>query len=240
MRIALGLLLFAVVHTIFAQKNASLRRRRGADARIRRARARRASRRRARQSAAPVRRPRPPRLALHAAQPQRRRAEGARRARPRSGACAAQERALGRGLPQGRQHHRARARAARDRDVRPDARSRALPPHDLRHAEQRPARGAGASRDITCRSTSRSPATTWPSTRRASSARTRPPCRRGRSAGLRVLAAEEDEARALLDSLSEAQRREAVFDTRTYGEIVTAQRRQGRSAEAGRASPRRN
>ncbi len=44
----------------------------------------------------------------------------------------------------------------------------------------------------------------------------------GPRAGQRVLAAEEDEARALLNSLSEAQRREAVFDTRTYGDIVTA------------------
>jgi hypothetical protein len=44
---------------------------------------------------------------------------------------------------------------------------------------------------------------------------------RGPTKGLRVLAAEEDEARALLDSLSEAQRREAVFDERTYGDIVT-------------------
>lgn len=44
---------------------------------------------------------------------------------------------------------------------------------------------------------------------------------RGPKAGMRVLAAEEDEARRLLDSLSEAQRREAVFDERTYGDIVT-------------------
>ena len=44
----------------------------------------------------------------------------------------------------------------------------------------------------------------------------------GPRAGLRVLASEEDEARALLGSLSEAQRRVAVFDTRTYGDIVTA------------------
>jgi len=40
--------------------------------------------------------------------------------------------------------------------------------------------------------------------------------------GQRVLAAEEDEARALLASLDEAQRGEAVFESRTYGEIVTA------------------
>jgi hypothetical protein len=39
--------------------------------------------------------------------------------------------------------------------------------------------------------------------------------------GLRALAAEEDEARALLAMLTEAQRREAVFDARTYGDIVT-------------------
>jgi hypothetical protein len=40
--------------------------------------------------------------------------------------------------------------------------------------------------------------------------------------GLRVLAAEEDEARALLAMLPPDQRREAVFDSRTYGDIVTA------------------
>lgn len=44
---------------------------------------------------------------------------------------------------------------------------------------------------------------------------------RGPSAGLRALASEEDEARKLLGMLSEAQRRVAVFDTRTYGDIVT-------------------
>jgi hypothetical protein len=44
---------------------------------------------------------------------------------------------------------------------------------------------------------------------------------KGPKAGLRVLAAEEDEARVLLSSLDAAQRREAVFDTRTYGDIVT-------------------
>lgn len=44
----------------------------------------------------------------------------------------------------------------------------------------------------------------------------------GPKAGQRVLAAEEDEARALLVSLTEAQRRTAVFDTRTFGEIVTS------------------
>ncbi|MEK6243319.1 MAG: DUF3500 domain-containing protein [Pseudomonadota bacterium] len=45
---------------------------------------------------------------------------------------------------------------------------------------------------------------------------------KGAKQGLRVLAAEEDEARALLGSLDEVQRREAVFESRTYGEIVTA------------------
>lgn len=44
---------------------------------------------------------------------------------------------------------------------------------------------------------------------------------RGPRAGERVLAAEEDEARALLALLSDAQRRTAVFDTRTFGDIVT-------------------
>ena len=36
-----------------------------------------------------------------------------------------------------------------------------------------------------------------------------------------MLASEEDEARALLGMLDEAQRKQTVFDTRTYGEIVT-------------------
>jgi hypothetical protein len=45
---------------------------------------------------------------------------------------------------------------------------------------------------------------------------------KGAKKGLRALAAEEDEARALLGQLDEAQRREAVFEARTYGEIVTA------------------
>ena len=44
---------------------------------------------------------------------------------------------------------------------------------------------------------------------------------RGPKAGLRVLAAEEDEARALLESLTDAQRKEAVFDERSFGDIVT-------------------
>ena len=45
---------------------------------------------------------------------------------------------------------------------------------------------------------------------------------KGAKKGLRVLAAEEDEARALLEALDETQRREAVYETRTYGEIVTS------------------
>ena len=43
----------------------------------------------------------------------------------------------------------------------------------------------------------------------------------GPKKGLRVLAEEEDEARALLAMLDEAQRREAVFESRTYGDIVS-------------------
>jgi len=45
---------------------------------------------------------------------------------------------------------------------------------------------------------------------------------KGPRAGTRVLAAEEDEARALLDSLTAAQRNETIFDSRTFGDIVTA------------------
>jgi hypothetical protein len=44
---------------------------------------------------------------------------------------------------------------------------------------------------------------------------------KGKHAGLRVLAAEEDEARALLLAMDEGQRRTAVFEQRTFGEIVT-------------------
>jgi hypothetical protein len=43
----------------------------------------------------------------------------------------------------------------------------------------------------------------------------------GAKKGLRALAGEEDDARALLASLSPAQRGEAVFASETYGEIVT-------------------
>lgn len=45
--------------------------------------------------------------------------------------------------------------------------------------------------------------------------------RGGPKKGLRALKEEEDEARALLASLTESQRKEAVFDARTYGDIVT-------------------
>ncbi len=44
---------------------------------------------------------------------------------------------------------------------------------------------------------------------------------KGPKKGTRVLAAEEDEARALLGMLSAAQRKEAVFESRAFGEIVT-------------------
>ena len=45
--------------------------------------------------------------------------------------------------------------------------------------------------------------------------------RKGPKQGLRVLGAEEDEARKLLDSLDAAQRRVAIVDSRTYGDILT-------------------
>jgi hypothetical protein len=44
---------------------------------------------------------------------------------------------------------------------------------------------------------------------------------RGPRKGLRVLGAEHDAGWALFESLNEAQRREAVVDARTYGDIVT-------------------
>jgi hypothetical protein len=44
---------------------------------------------------------------------------------------------------------------------------------------------------------------------------------KGAKSGLRVLAAEEDEGRALLGLLDPAQRRTAIIDSRTYGDIVT-------------------
>ena len=45
--------------------------------------------------------------------------------------------------------------------------------------------------------------------------------RGGARKGLRVLAGEEDEARRLLAMLDDAQRKQAVVDARSYGEIVT-------------------
>ena len=45
---------------------------------------------------------------------------------------------------------------------------------------------------------------------------------KGPKKGLRALGEEHDAGWALLDSLGEAQRREAVFAERTYGDIVTA------------------
>ena len=44
---------------------------------------------------------------------------------------------------------------------------------------------------------------------------------KGPKAGLRVLAAEEDEARKLLEMLDAGQRRAAIVDARTYGDILT-------------------
>jgi len=46
----------------------------------------------------------------------------------------------------------------------------------------------------------------------------------GPKKGLRALGEEHDAGWALLESLGEAQRREGVFDTRTYGDIVTGSR----------------
>jgi hypothetical protein len=47
---------------------------------------------------------------------------------------------------------------------------------------------------------------------------------KGARKGLRALGEEHDAGWALLESLGEAQRREAVFEARTYGDIVTANR----------------
>jgi hypothetical protein len=47
---------------------------------------------------------------------------------------------------------------------------------------------------------------------------------RGPKKGFRALGEEHDAGWAVLDSLSEAQRREAVISTRTYGDIVTSNR----------------
>jgi len=63
----------------------------------------------------------------------------------------------------------------------------------------------------------------------------------GARQGLRALAAEEDEARALLGSLDEAQRGAAVFESRSYGEIVSANAQQAEPlAPAGLAAARMN
>jgi len=66
--------------------------------------------------------------------------------------------------------------------------------------------------------------------------------RKGPKQGLRVLAAEEDEARKLLDSLDAGQRRAAVIDTRSYGDILTGNKDRvtpldGRGIEARALAP---
>ena len=55
---------------------------------------------------------------------------------------------------------------------------------------------------------------------------------RGAKKGLRALGEEHDAGWAVLESLSEAQRREAVFEGRTYGEIVTGNRERVEPLEA--------
>ncbi len=190
-----------------------------------RAPARRGTRRRAREDRPPLRRPRPARLALHAAQPQRRGAEGTGCARARGGARAAEDRAVRDGLPQGGQHPRAGIDLARDGDVRPDARPGALPPDGLRHAgpesrlgmalrgpspvAQLHARGRprGGGRAELFRRQPGDGAEERKVRRETGHARARGGGRRG--------------ARAPARLLDEAQRREAVFDSRTYGDIVT-------------------
>ncbi len=81
--------------------------------------------------------------------------------------------------------------------------------------------GAGASRGITCHSTSRWPAARRPWSARYSSAPIRRACFRVRRAGFRLLAAEEDLGRELVTSLPEERRRVALIRDTAFAEIVT-------------------
>ena len=193
-------------------RNPTAPRRRDEDARVRRTPARDAAGTGADDGDAPVRRPRPRRLALHPAQPQRRGAEGARRARPRRGSRAAQDGALGLRLPQGRQHHRARARAARNRDVRPDARSRSAT--TSRSTARRAATSAwgwrfeGHHLSLNFTLAGDQVAVDTPSFFGANPAT----CRKDRAPASACWPRRRTKRERLLGSLSDAQRREAVFD----------------------------
>jgi len=61
----------------------------------------------------------------------------------------------------------------------------------------------------------------------------------GPKKGLRALGEEHDAGWALLESLGEAQRREAVFEARTYGDIVTRNRDQVEPLDAAGISAAR-
>jgi hypothetical protein len=61
---------------------------------------------------------------------------------------------------------------------------------------------------------------------------------KGSKKGLRVLGDEHDAGWAVLDSLSESQRRDAVISTRTYGDIVTTNRDKVAPLEAAGIRPR--
>ncbi len=107
--------------------------------------------------------------------------EGNDRAAAQAGARAAQGRPQPEGLPDRYRDHGARSPPACDRKLgwpegRERPRPRALLLHHLRHAVSRRARGAGASRAITSRCTSRSPTTPRSPTRRRSSAPIPPRC----------------------------------------------------------------
>jgi len=149
---------------------------------------------------------------------------------PRGRACPAARGAVGGGLPARHEHHRARTGAARDRGIRPHARpekyhltiygtpdmakawagaSRASPVAQL-HAGGRP--GGGRLAQL-LRRQSRGRGGRYPQ----GPAR----ARRGGGRGPRP-------ARLA----REAQRGEAVFDSRTYGDIVTAARRRSRPLDA--------
>ena len=109
-----------------------------------------------------------------------------------------------------------------EKGSRPGPRSRALLPDDLRQAGRPRASGAGGSRGITCRSTSRWRTARSSRPRPPSSAPTRARSARDRARAVQTLADREDRALRLVQALDDDQRKKAVFAEKAPGDIRAA------------------
>ena len=85
----------------------------------------------------------------------------------------------------------------------------------------RPARGAGESKATTCRCTSWSSTGRWSRAPRRFSDPILLKCGKVRRKGLRILAAEEDSARAFFVALAPAQQKQALVNVEAPGDILT-------------------